>query len=122
MNGAAPAGALYKIVSDVDWRNAQAAGRVAWSAVDRRDGFVHLSSSAQVLETARRHFAGTPGLVALEIDRASIEGALRFEPSRGGELFPHLYGDLSVDAVIRVRRLEEADGGGFRFADDDEAS
>jgi uncharacterized protein (DUF952 family) len=114
MVGDAPAGALYKIVSGAEWRAAQSDGLVAWSAVDRRDGFMHLSTAAQVLETARLHFSGTPDLVALEIGPSRLDGAVRFEASRGGELFPHLYGDLSVDAVIRVRRLCE-EGGVFRF-------
>lgn len=117
MVGDAPAGALYKIVSGAEWRAAQRDGLVAWSAVDRRDGFLHLSTAAQVLETARLYFSGTPDLVALEIDPSRLDGAVRFEASRGGDLFPHLFGDLSVGAVIRVRRLHE-DGGTFCFGKD----
>lgn len=116
MAGDAPSGALYKIVSGAQWRAAQGDGLVAWSAVDRRDGFMHLSTANQVLETARLHFSGTPDLVALEIDPSRLDGAVRFETSRGGDLFPHLYGDLSVNAVIRVRRLRE-DGGTFFFVE-----
>lgn len=116
MAGDALSGALYKIVSGGEWRAAQANGIVAWSAVDRRDGFMHLSTAAQVLETARLHFSGKPDLVALEIDPSRLDGAVRFEASRGGDLFPHLYGDLSVDAVIRARRLLE-EGGAFRFGE-----
>lgn len=117
MVGDAPAGALYKIVSGADWRAAQADGVVAWSAVDRRDGFMHLSTAAQVLETARRRFSGTPDLVALEIEPSRLDGPVRFEASRGGDLFPHLYGDLPVGAVIRARRLRE-DGGRFRLTEE----
>ncbi len=117
MNREAPAGALYKIVSGAEWRAAQSAGLVAWSAVDRRDGFMHLSTAAQVLETARLHFSGAQDLVALKIDPCRLAGAIRFEPRRGGDLFPHLYGDLSVDAVMRVRPLSES-ADGFRFADE----
>lgn len=111
--------ALYKILSAADWRAAQGSGVVAWSAADLRDGFMHLSTYGQALETARRHFSGQDDLVALEIDARRIAGALRFEPSRGGDLFPHLYGELSLDAVLRVRPLAEDAAGGFRFADED---
>ena len=106
---------LYKILP------AAAAGRgagasVPWSDDDRRDGFMHLSTAAQVLETANRHFAGQPSLVALEIDAALVEGDLRYETSRGGALFPHLYGALKREAVVAVRALVKDDEGKFAFA------
>lgn len=107
--------ALYKILAQPDWLNASAF--VPWSDDDRRDAFMHLSTGDQVLETAARHFAGQKGLVALEIDEAIIAKALRYEPSRGGALFPHLYGELPRKAVLRVRRLVEA-GGAFHFEDE----
>lgn len=105
---------IYKILVAADWREAHAV--VPWSDDDRRDGFMHLSTAAQVLETARRHFAGKGGLVALEIDEAAVEGALRYEESRGGALFPHLYGEVPVSAVTRARALVEGDDGSFAFA------
>jgi len=110
-------GALYKILSAAEWRAAQGSGVVAWSAADLGDGFMHLSTYGQALETARRHFSGRKDLVALEIDASRVAGALRLEPSCGGDLFPHLYGELSVDAVLRVRPLAEDAAGGFRFVD-----
>lgn len=109
---------LYKLVAAPDWAAAEASGVVGRSAVDERDGFMHLSTSAQVLETARLHFAGVRDLVALEIPRAQVEANLKFElaPKRG-ELFPHLYGSLSAAKVRRVRPLVQQADGLFVFAD-----
>lgn len=108
---------LYKLVRAPDWAAAEASGIVARSAVDERDGFMHLSTAAQVLETARLHFSGVSDLVALEISRASIEADLKFElaPKRG-ELFPHLYGPLPAAKVGRARPLVQQTDGSFRFA------
>lgn len=106
---------LYKILPEAAWT--AAAPVVPWSDDDRRDGFLHLSTEAQVLETAQRHFAGRTGLVALEIDAGAVAPDLRWEKSRGGALFPHLYGDLPRSAVIRTRPLAR-EGGRFRFADE----
>lgn len=105
---------LYKILPAEDWRAARDV--IPWSDDDRRDGFMHLSTPAQVLETARRHFSGKGGLVALEIDETKLGSALRFEESRGGALFPHYYGELAKSAVIGARALVESDDGGFSFA------
>ena len=106
---------VYKILPETDW--AQGSDLVPWSDDDRRDGFMHLSTGEQALRTAARHFAGKSGLVALEIDESRIAGALCYEKSRGGALFPHLYGELPRAAVVRARRLV-ADGDGYRFADE----
>lgn len=105
---------LYKILPAADWRRTSTF--VPWSDDDRRDGFMHLSTAAQVFESAARHFAGKRDLVALEIDGAAIAGALRYEKSRGGALFPHHYGDLPRAAVRRARALIADDDGGFQFA------
>lgn len=105
---------IYKILPFTDWR--ECGDHVPWSDDDRRDGFMHLSTAAQVLETADRHFSGREGLVALEIDEASLARDLRYEKSRGGALFPHLYGDLPKAAVLRVRALVVDDEGRFQFA------
>ncbi len=113
---------LYKLVSAPAWAAAQSSGHVGWSAVDERDGFMHLSTPAQVLETARLHFGGVSDLIALEIPRASIEADLKFElaPKRR-ELFPHLYGQLPAAKVRRARALVQQPDGSFRFADGGEA-
>ena len=94
---------IYKITSRADWAAAHEAGQFEGSALDRRDGFIHFSTAGQAQETARRHFAGQADLVVLEVEADDLGEALRWEPSRGGELFPHLYGTLSADAVRHVR-------------------
>jgi uncharacterized protein (DUF952 family) len=96
---------IYKILPKRDWRAARAAGRYLGSVVDRQDGFIHFSTAAQAQETARRHFAGQAGLVVLEVEADDLGEALRWEPSRGGDLFPHLYGPLDP---ARVRSTVEA--------------
>ena len=95
---------IYKILSDREWHAAQEAGAFVGSAADRADGYVHLSTAAQVAETARRHFAGRADLFLLAVDADGL-GDLRYEPSRGGELFPPLYGALPVSAVRWAKAL-----------------
>ena len=91
---------IYKICAAALWRDAQAAGVFAGTPVDARDGFIHFSTAAQVAETAARHFQGAVDHVLVAIDAARLGQALTWETSRGGDLFPHLYGPLSVDAVL----------------------
>lgn len=93
---------IYKILSRAEWTAARTAGRFEGSAVDRQDGFIHFSTAAQAQETARRHFAGQPDLVVLEVEADALGAALRWEPSRGGDLFPHLYGPLDTACVRTV--------------------
>lgn len=94
---------IYKILAADEWAAAQVAGRFEGSAVDHADGYIHFSTAAQAPETARRHFAGREGLLVLEVEAGDLGEALRWEPSRGGDLFPHLYGTLAVDLVRSVR-------------------
>lgn len=94
---------IYKILPRAEWAAARAAGRFAGSAVDRRDGFIHFSTAAQAQETARRHFADQGDLVVLEVEADQLGPALKWEPSRGGDLFPHLYGELPAGRVLAVR-------------------
>ncbi len=96
---------VYKICGTEEWRSAEAAGRYDGSADDERDGFIHLSTASQLEETVRRHFAGRDDLVLIGVDAARLGDALRWERSRGGALFPHLYGSLPLDAVKSVERL-----------------
>lgn len=96
---------IYKILSRTEWTAAQAVGRFEGSAVDLADGFIHFSTAAQAEETARRHFAGRPDLVVLAVEADDLGAALRWEPSRGGDLFPHLYGPLET---AHVRDVTEA--------------
>jgi uncharacterized protein (DUF952 family) len=91
---------IYKICSQAEWAVALAAGSYAGSADDLRDGFIHFSTAAQLEATAAKYFAGRTDLMVLAVDAALLGAALRFEPSRGGDLFPHLYGSLPLHAVI----------------------
>jgi uncharacterized protein (DUF952 family) len=98
---------IYKLLSAGEWSRARATGRYEGSAVDLRDGFIHLSGPDQVVETAARHFAGQTGLALLTVDEARLGAGLRWETSRNGALFPHLYGPLPVDAVVAVAPVPE---------------
>jgi uncharacterized protein (DUF952 family) len=96
---------IYKIVSAAQWRAAEAEGLFRGAAVDLADGYIHFSSAAQAEETAARHFAGQSDLLLVAVDAAKLGGALKWEVSRGGAPFPHLYAPLSLDAVTRVEPL-----------------
>ena len=96
---------IYKIVGVEEWRAAEAAGVFAGAAVDRADGYIHFSTAAQAPETAAKWFAGRSDLVLAAIDADALGPALRWEPSRGGALFPHLYAPLALDAVVWARPL-----------------
>ena len=96
---------IYKILSTDEWEQARAAGHFTGTAMDHQDGYVHLSGPDQVVETARRVFAGVTGLTLLTVDPDRLGDALRWEPSRGGALFPHLYGVLPVSAVVAAEAL-----------------
>ena len=102
---------IYKLLDAAAWNAALVAGAFTGSPVDLRDGFIHFSDAAQAQETARLHFRHAGDLVLLTVDADRLGGALRWEPSRGGQLFPHLYGALPVEAVIETRRLDLDAGG-----------
>ena len=106
---------IYKIVPAALWREAVAAGMFAGSFVDRADGFMHFSTAVQAAETAARHFAGQPDLLLVAVDEGAIRDNLRWEPSRGGALFPHLYGPLPLTAVCWTAPLPVAAGGRHIF-------
>ena len=97
---------VYKILPRSEWIAAQDIGVFHGSAVDLKDGFIHLSTAAQAAETARLHFAGREGLVLLKLQAEELGGGLRLEPSRGGQLFPHLYGPLDPAHVRAAAPLE----------------
>ena len=93
---------IYTILPRAEWTAAVAVGRFEGSAVDHQDGYIHFSTAAQAGETAGRYFAGIANLVVLEIEGDDLGAGLKWEPSRGGDLFPHLYGPLAVAAVRAV--------------------
>lgn len=96
---------VYKILAAGEWRAAVSVGSYAGSADDARDGFIHLSTAGQLAGTAARHFRGKPDLVLVALDAGRLGPQLRWEPSRGGALFPHLYGPLDVAAQVSVAAL-----------------
>jgi len=102
---------IYKICDRAEWHAAERAGRYGGSAVDRRDGFIHFSTAAQLAETAARHFAGQTDLMLVAIDSEVLGLSLKWEPSRGGALFPHLYAVLPVAAVRWARPLADESNG-----------
>jgi uncharacterized protein (DUF952 family) len=106
---------LYKILPAALWRVAEREGRFRGSPVDVKDGFIHFSTAAQVVETAAKHFAGQRDLLLVRVNAARLGEHLRWEPSRGGALFPHLYGDLDIAAVTQVQPLPLAEDGTHRF-------
>ncbi len=97
---------VYKILPRAEWIAAQDRGVFAGSAIDLRDGYIHLSAADQARETARLHFAGMTALVLLKIRGEDLGARLRWEPSRGGQLFPHLYGELDPAAVLCSQPLD----------------
>lgn len=96
---------IYHVCRRDEWQVAQAAGRYAGSSQDRADGFIHFSTAAQVAESVAKHRTGQSGLLILEVATGPLGPALKWEPSRGGQLFPHLYGELPVAAVTRAADL-----------------
>ncbi|WP_020188079.1 DUF952 domain-containing protein [Methylopila sp. 73B] len=90
---------IYKIAPAALWRETEAAGRFDGAPVDVADGYIHFSTAAQARETAAKHFAGQDDLLLIAVDACALGQALRWEPSRGGALFPHLYAPLGLDAV-----------------------
>jgi len=106
---------LYKICPAPLWRAAESTGLFRGSAVDLNDGFIHFSSADQVRETAAKHFAGQDDLLLISVDSARLGAALKWEPSRGGALFPHLYADLDLAAVTKTEPLPLGPDGRHRF-------
>ena len=96
---------IYKICPASAWREAERQGAYRGSADDLRDGYIHLSTASQVPGTAAKYFEGQKGLFLIAVDADALGDALQWEPARGGELFPHLYGELEFDAVISVTDL-----------------
>ena len=101
----------FKIISTQDWTAVETARRYGGSTVDRADGYIHMSTTAQLAETARKHYAGKLDLMLLSVDLTCLGCALVWEPSRGGDLFPHLYDDLPLSAVTDARPFTVSDDG-----------
>ncbi|TJW16645.1 MAG: DUF952 domain-containing protein [Mesorhizobium sp.] len=106
---------IYKIVPEALWGEAERNGGFTGAPIDVADGFIHFSTAGQVRETAARHFAGQTGLLLVAVDGARLGDALKYEVSRGGALFPHLYGPLDLEAVVRVQPLPLGADGMHQF-------
>lgn len=102
---------IFKITTFGAWANAEVAGRFNGAGVDLRDGYIHFSTAGQLRETLERHYSGLDGLLLIAVDADELGTALVYEPSRGGDMFPHLYGPLLMSAVLWVKPLVlRADG------------
>jgi uncharacterized protein (DUF952 family) len=108
---------IFKICRASEWAEAERSGTFRGSAVDLRDGYIHFSTAEQVADTAARHFAGMTGLKLVAVDADSLGRALMWEPSRGGALFPHLYGELAVGNALWIRDLPLDASGRHAFPD-----
>ena len=108
---------IHKIFRAPEWEHLRHAGSTSGAPVDVADGYVHFSTAAQVRETAAKWFAGVEGLMLLACDTDALGASLRWEPSRGGALFPHLYAALGLNAVKWVRSLPLGTDGNHLFPD-----
>jgi uncharacterized protein (DUF952 family) len=106
---------IYKICDAALWRAAGRAGAFHGAPIDLADGYIHFSTAAQVAGTAAKHFAGMSGLVVVAVGAEDLGTALKWETSRGGALFPHLYGALPLAAVRWVKPLRRDDDGRHVF-------
>ncbi len=96
---------IYKICTTAQWREAVRTGRFDGAPIDITDGFIHFSTAEQVAETAAKHFAGQDGLLLVAVDATKLGDGLRYEVSRGGRLFPHLYAALPLAAVVSAEPM-----------------
>jgi len=105
----------YKVLLSEELARLEADGQFDGAPIDIADGYVHMSTAAQLAETIDKHFAGHKDLTVAAVDLAALGDAVRWEPSRGGQLFPHLYGPLPLDVVIAYGPLEREDDGTVRL-------
>lgn len=102
---------VYKIMSPTELRRMQNDGVFHGSPVDIADGYIHLSCGSQLAATLDKHFSGVSGLMLVAVDLSRVAANVRWEPARGAELFPHIYGPLPAEAVVSVAAVERnADG------------
>jgi uncharacterized protein (DUF952 family) len=108
---------IYKVCKKALWQAAEAKGVFEGAPIDQQDGYIHFSTAAQVQETVAKHFAGQYDLFIIAVERDRLGAALRYEPSRGGDLFPHLYAPLDLAAVLWVKPLPLGKDGRHVFPD-----
>jgi uncharacterized protein (DUF952 family) len=109
---------IYKLCPSSLWHEAEAAGVFRGMPIDFQDGYIHFSTGTQVRETARLHFAGQEDLVLVAVDAVPLGEALKYEASRGGDLFPHLHAPLDLAAVLFVKPLPLGPDGRHMFPDE----
>lgn len=109
---------VYKIATAAEWRQAVASGSYSGSVDDVRDGFIHLSARAQLCGTLDKHFRGQDGLVLIAFDENDLGPQLKWETSRDGQLFPHLYGHIPVSKALWERALTVGAAGHHLLQDD----
>ena len=101
----------YKVLTGPQMAELEEAGVFKGAPVDLADGYIHLSTAAQLTETVDKHFAGQDDLHVVAVDLEALGGAVKWEPSRGGQLFPHIYGDLPLSAAVAYSPLHRDDDG-----------
>ncbi|MEM7645103.1 MAG: DUF952 domain-containing protein [Pseudomonadota bacterium] len=101
---------IYKLFRTPEWEALKADETTLGAPVDLADGYIHFSTAAQTAETAAKHFAGVEGLWLIAVDEAALGPGLKWEPSRGGQDFPHLYAPLRLDQVAWAQPLPLVDG------------
>ena len=110
-----PDSIAYKVMSQAELQQMQRDGVFHGSPVDVADGYIHLSRASQLAATLDKHFRGVGGLMLATVDLARLGDAVRWEPARGGELFPHIYGALPLAAVVSVTAVERTAGGAVKL-------
>jgi uncharacterized protein (DUF952 family) len=106
---------IYKIAPRALWRAAEAKGTFDGAPIDHADGYIHFSTAAQAVQTAAKHFAGQNDLVLIAVEAERLGPALRYDVSRGGDLFPHLYAPLPLNAVLWIKPLPLGSDGKHKF-------
>ena len=106
---------VYKIMSVAEHKQMQRDGVFRGSTADIADGYIHLSCGSQLAATLDKHFSGVGDLMLAAVDLSQLADTVRWEPARGGQLFPHIYGSLPVRSVISVATLERTPDGAVRL-------
>jgi beta-hydroxylase len=109
MSDGSHAASAFKILTAEQWAAWQASGHFSGAPIDLADGFIHLSAADQVAGTLEKHFAGQSGLMLAEIGLTGLGAAAKWEPSRGGALFPHVYAVIPLSAVLSARPISDGD-------------
>jgi uncharacterized protein (DUF952 family) len=106
---------VYKIMSAAELQQMRSDGLFRGSPADIADGYIHLSSASQLAATLDKHYRGVDGLILAAVDLSLLGDTVRWEPARGGQLFPHIHGNLPVEAVVSVTTVERTPDGAVRL-------